>query len=252
MNKTYFLSDCHLSQDRPKVTELFKQCIRDIHGADALYILGDLFDVWVGDDHITQTSIEVQNALQALHNSGTQIFFIKGNRDFLLGKSFAKEAKWQVLSDYFVASHYGFKALLCHGDTLCTDDVAYLKFRKVIRNPLVLFVYRHLPLFYRKHIAKKLRQKSMQYQKTVDKSIIDVTQDAVETALNQYGVNTLIHGHTHRPKHHQFKDTSRYVLGDWHETSAKIIELSTDGFKLVDYANSALVPSFAEPSKDCA
>ncbi len=232
---TYFISDCHLSADRAETLQLFEQFIRSIHGADALFILGDLFDVWVGDDHETQASFLVQNALSELRKQGTQIFFLAGNRDFLVGKKFSKAVGWQVLPDYQTITHYNHTLLVCHGDTLCTDDVAYQKFRRFVRNPLILFFYRNLPLRYRTKIADKLRAQSKTYQSQVNPSITDVNENAVESSLKDFQVPTIIHGHTHRAKHHTMPFGERFVLGDWHPTSAVLLQLTAKGPCLIDY-----------------
>lgn len=231
---TYFISDCHLSDESPELLKLFETLIAKIHGAKALYILGDLFDVWVGDDISTPASLRVTAALKQLKSSGTQLYFMAGNRDFLLGKRFAKHVGWQSLPDYHTFEHNHLRLCLTHGDLLCTDDVAYQKYRKWVRNPIVLWLYRHFPKVLRLHLAAKIRTKSKAYQASVDAQIIDANLNAVEQCMSQHQASYLIHGHTHRSMTHQTKMGKRIVLGDWNSKHAMIAMLNDDSVTLMD------------------
>lgn len=239
MSKTYFISDCHLSADSPKTLSLFARVIQSMHGAKALYILGDLFDVWVGDDVTSPTSIQVAKLLQDLKQSGTQLYFMAGNRDFLLGKKFAVLAGWQVLADYHVLQDSERRILLTHGDLLCTDDKAYQRYRKLARNPITLWLYRHLPKKLRLRIAAKLRKKSKAYQASVNPTIIDANQDAIKQVMHQHQVNMLVHGHTHRPQIENLTLGQRVVLGDWHADNAVIAMLEKGKLTLINAADKA-------------
>ncbi len=218
---TYFISDLHLDESRPQITEIFFNFLRTtIPNADALYILGDLFEVWIGDDEKTPLQLSVAKALSDLAEYHVPVYFIHGNRDFLIGKKFAKLAKIKLLKDPTCINLYGQPTLLMHGDTLCTKDVAYLKFRKKVRNPILQKLFLLTSLKRRKKIAQKYRQGSEHHKTTKDLSIMDVTQDAVCQTMQHFKVQRLIHGHTHRPDLHTFQlnqhKAERIVLASWH------------------------------------
>lgn len=234
-NTVIFISDIHLSEQNPALYELFIQFIQGpARTAKQLYILGDLFDVWVGKDIQSAFQEKILNALNTLSSHGVEIFFMHGNRDFLIPQSLFKNTV-KIIPDPCVINLHGTPTLLTHGDLLCTQDVAYQRFRKIARNPLVCFIFRHLPKRKRENISQKLRKKSKEYQKTQQENILDVTQSAVENMMKKYQVKQLIHGHVHRPNIHEGK---RFVLGDWHTNGSALIstpsEISLVSFNPID------------------
>jgi UDP-2,3-diacylglucosamine hydrolase len=215
---TLLISDLHLSPERPAVTQAFLDFLKNQAAeADALYILGDLFEVWVGDDDPAPLSQEVIAALKTLTYSGTALYVMQGNRDFMIGKRFARETGCTLLPDHYVAQLEGHKILLLHGDTLCIDDEQYQRFRRKTRRPFFLWCLNRLPLSTRQKIADNGRAKSRAVNANKSENIMDVNKPEVERLMEQYQVNTMIHGHTHRPNRHQHKNGERLVLGDWHQ-----------------------------------
>jgi len=218
---TLFISDLHLCAERPEVNAAFFHFLQtNAAEADVLYILGDLFEAWIGDDDPAPLSQQVIRALHALTDGGTALYFLHGNRDFAVGKRFARETGATLLKDHAVISLGNEQILVLHGDTLCTDDVDYQRFRRVIRNPLLLTLIRYLPLRTRQNIGIKGRAKSMAANSNKSASIMDVTPATVSTLMGKYGVKTMIHGHTHRPCSHELvlddgTAARRIVLGDW-------------------------------------
>lgn len=219
-----FISDLHLCSTRPAITRQFVDFLQSIAGkTDALYILGDLFEYWAGDDDLDDPRhSEVIAALGALQPTGTQVFFMHGNRDFLLGEDFARRTGITLLPDPTLLTLYGKRVLLMHGDTLCTDDVAYQSFRLQVREPGWQTGFLAQPLTARKAQIEALRQRSEQEKSQKSESIMDVNANAVHALLKQYGYpELLIHGHTHRPNRHFLEidghACERWVLGDWYE-----------------------------------
>ena len=211
------ISDLHLSPERPAVTRAFFAFLHhEARKADALYILGDLFESWIGDDDPAPLAREVIGELKQLSDSGTQLYFMHGNRDFMIARQFARETGCTIMPEHHLTKLAGQPMLLLHGDTLCTDDVEYQKFRRISRNKIVQFVLRHLPLKKRQKIAANLRRKSMQANANKADNIMDVTPSEVERMMKAYGVKRMIHGHTHRPDRHALPFGERLVLGDWH------------------------------------
>ncbi|MFQ3249467.1 MAG: UDP-2,3-diacylglucosamine hydrolase [Glaciecola sp.] len=235
MSVTYFISDLHLSADRQDISEcLFRFLENEAVHADALYILGDLFEVWIGDDDISPFSESVASALKTLSLS-VPIYFIHGNRDFAIRQAFADRAGMTILPEQHVIDLYGRRALLMHGDELCTRDIEYQKFRKKSRSwwwPRLMLM---LPLKTRQKIAKNGRETSKNNQKQLTADIMDVTQSEVELAMQRHDVDLLIHGHTHRPAVHEFTDCNRkmtrIVLGDWYDQGSILIA-SKEGLAL--------------------
>lgn len=214
---TLLISDLHLSPERPAVTQAFLGFLKDqAPQANALYILGDLFEAWVGDDDPAPLSREVIAALKVLTDNGTELYLMQGNRDFLIDKRFARETGCTLLPDHYVAQLEGHNLLLLHGDTLCTGDEQYQRFRRKARHPVFRWCLNHLPLRTRQNIAKNWRAKSMNANSNKPDNIMDVTASEVERQMEKYQVSTMIHGHTHRPNRHQHKQGERLVLGDWH------------------------------------
>ncbi|MGB4948123.1 MAG: UDP-2,3-diacylglucosamine diphosphatase [Candidatus Competibacter denitrificans] len=234
---TLFVSDLHLDASCPAITGLFLAFLEDqARQADACYILGDLFEAWIGDDDDAELGRTVALALRGLTDSGVPVFFLHGNRDFLLGERFAATAGFRLLAQTEIIDLYGEPVLLLHGDTLCTDDTAYQAFRAQVRNPLWQAQLLALPLAQRRVLAGQLRETSRQStrQKTAD--IMDVNPVAVTQALRDHGVQRMIHGHTHRPAIHDVllegQPTRRAVLGDWSANLGSVLRCDASGWRL--------------------
>ena len=229
------ISDLHLHEERPDITGAFLAFLQQhAKHAQALYILGDFFEVWIGDDAISPFQRSIAQALSAVAASGTQIYLMHGNRDFLIGNDFCKLADCQLLADPSLIKLAGESVLLMHGDSLCTSDKSYIRLRRVLRNPLILLILRNLPLRTRQRLAGDLRQKSKASTRMKASDITDVNPEEVARVMAQYKVRTLIHGHTHRPAVHDLgNEKQRIVLGDWDtqgwyiEASAKQLTLQT-------------------------
>jgi len=229
---TLFISDLHLDDARPQATESFLAFLRDeAAGAEALYILGDLFEYWLGDDAPTPVGQAVAPALRALPDRGVPVYFTHGNRDFLLGQAYAEAAGLQLLDEEQVVDLYGARTLLLHGDTLCTDDVRYQEVRTMLRDPAWQADFLAKPPAERVAAARKARELSAEYKDGVSMEIMDVNQKAVEDAMDRHGVRHMIHGHTHRPAIHEAGDRQRVVLGDWYEQGS-VLTVSADGISL--------------------
>ncbi len=234
------VSDLHLEPQRPDLVRAFLHFLQNrARGVEALYILGDLFEAWIGDDAMSPFEQEIATALRQLADSGTAIYLMHGNRDFLIGKAFCRQAGCQLLPDRHIADFQGRRVLLMHGDTLCTRDEGYQKLRRILRNPLTLFVLRHLPLASRQKLARKLRNESRQQTRAKAMDITDVTEAEVEREMRAARVTTLIHGHTHRPARHELlldgQPAERIVLGDW-DRRGWVLEASEAGLTQVDFA----------------
>ena len=222
IHKTIFLSDLHLQASSLVIGKILLGLLNTLdETTDAVYILGDLFETWIGDD---DDNVFHQTIIQAFKNvtkKGIPIYLLHGNRDFLIGKKFLSESGCQLLSDETKILLYHTPVLIMHGDTLCTQDHAYIKARKKLRNQLVQKIFLFLPLSIRQKIAAALREKSKQHTAQTSSHIMDVTQAEVERVMKKNGVYYLIHGHTHRPDIHHFSiDHSpalRIVLDAWHE-----------------------------------
>ncbi|EKD54087.1 MAG: UDP-2,3-diacylglucosamine hydrolase [uncultured bacterium] len=223
-----FISDLHLEEARPGIAKLFLQFLAEHASTEnSLYILGDFFESWIGDDDHTSFNQLIINALKNAASQGLTLYFMHGNRDFLIGKKFLKQTKCQLLPDKYVVNLAGTLTLLLHGDTLCTEDLSYLKFRKKSRNWLLQKIFLLQSLKKRKLVAERYRRASKQYTSTATDKIMDVTQKEVERLMLKYEVQHMIHGHTHRPFVHQFKlngiDATRTVLAPWHERGSALI-----------------------------
>ncbi|WP_408950694.1 UDP-2,3-diacylglucosamine diphosphatase [Lysobacter sp. Hz 25] len=238
---TLFISDLHLDAERPQITELFGRFVREeARGADALYILGDLFEAWVGDDDPSETGAFVAHELKALADSGVPVYFIRGNRDFLLGQDYARRAGMTVLPDPAVVSLYGHPTLIGHGDLLCTDDVAYQQFRAQTRHPAWQAQFLSQPLAARLAFAQQARAASKAHQAGLRddgrmETITDVSPATVAETFACYGIDRMIHGHTHRPAVHELdvagRACRRIVLGDWYEQGS-VLRVDRDGARL--------------------
>lgn len=236
LKSTYFISDLHLHPTHPRLFTLFYAFIdRIMHEADALYILGDFFEFWIGDDIINTPAGEPYKAtldkLRQLADSGVKIYFMQGNRDFLVKEKFAEHIHAELLPDQKIIDLYGTPVLIMHGDTLCTDDVAYQRMRYIFRIKLIQKLYLMQSLERRQRIADKTRRITKGKTNIKSTMILDVNQDQVEKVLKTGGVGLLIHGHTHRPAIHQFNinglPVERVVLSDW-RTKASFLRIAPD------------------------
>jgi UDP-2,3-diacylglucosamine hydrolase len=222
-----FISDLHLCEERPEITELFLEFLKLRAGeAQALYILGDLFEVWIGDDSVSSENRRVITALNRFSGQGTRVMFMHGNRDFLIGEDFAQMSGCSLITDPTIIDLYGEPTLLMHGDTLCTDDLEYQQFRSRVRDPQVQREFLSQPAAKRSAIVDHYRQESRERSRHKAAEIMDVNQDAVIRTMKQYQVRRLIHGHTHRPAIHSLKidgqDAERIVLGDWYHQGSML------------------------------
>ncbi|WP_151777645.1 UDP-2,3-diacylglucosamine diphosphatase [Acinetobacter brisouii] len=226
-----FISDLHLSPNHPRLVRGFLALLDDYQQKQTqLYILGDWFNAWIGDDNRSAWLDEIVAALQKFTSQGNQVYFQVGNRDFALSQKFLNLFSGRLLPDMTTLNIHGRIYRLEHGDALCTDDVAYQRFKKIIRNPVLVFILRRTPLSFRKKLAEGFRQKSHESKQEKHDEIMDVNQHAVNAALKD--VDVLIHGHTHRPMiHHEINDKQRIVLGDWREKTgeAMILEIIENG-----------------------
>ena len=203
MKPTYFISDLHLAADLPRVTRGFSQLLQQLHGkATALYVLGDLFEVWVGDDNLSDYNLQIINNFKELSNSGVALYFVHGNRDFMLGEAFASACGGQLLAERTVIKVAQQSLLVEHGDALCTLDEKFMAFRAQSRHPLWQQGMLAKPLAERVQIAELWRLQSKMQNSNKAENIMDVTPQAVLETLQQYQVSTLLHGHTHRPMIH--------------------------------------------------
>jgi len=241
---TLFISDLHLDGTRPDITAQFLEFLqREGRRAEALYILGDLFEAWIGDDDPDPGKRRVIQGLRAVSDAGVKTFLIHGNRDFLIGTRFCRETGMKLLDDGTVIDVYGRRVLLMHGDLLCIDDHAYQRLRRIVRNPLVQFTLRRLSLRQRQRLAERMREGSKEHIASMDVAapeIMDVNQDEVRRTFERYGVDCIIHGHTHRPAVHEMqidgKPAVRIVLGDWYEQGS-VLRWNERGFELAELAN---------------
>ena len=233
---TLFIADLHLDPQRPDISRRFVHCLRhQAREAQALYILGDLFEVWVGDDAPLPEYRQCMQALRELTASGVPVSFLPGNRDFLIGRRFAGECGLRLLPDPCVIDIEGRPTALLHGDTLCSDDVGYQCFRHWIRKPWLQNMLLALPAALRWRLARGLRRQSQQGLRDKPAAIMDVNMQTVEQVFAQLGVTRMIHGHTHRPgiHHHRFngREHERIVLGDWFK-QASVLRIDQHGPQL--------------------
>src|SRR5690554_3195362 len=236
--KTLFISDLHLSPDQPELIRLATAFVAQQANVDAFYLLGDIFNTWLGDDLIPDEFQLFIQALQQQQQQGTQMYLMVGNRDFMLGEKFAQMISARLLPDPIVMDIYGHAVLLMHGDSLCTDDVGYQRYRRVVRNRWLQKLFLAMPLAVRQHISDKIKAKSKQKKQFKQAQIMDVNPSAVRQVMKQHNVQILLHGHTHRPAiHHldnlQGQASYRLVLGDWHNQPS-YIEMTAENIRLID------------------
>jgi UDP-2,3-diacylglucosamine hydrolase len=231
-----FVSDLHLDEARPAITDLFLRFLHDEgRKAQAVYVLGDLFEAWVGDDDDGELATRVAAGLRAAADAGARLSFIRGNRDFLVGQDYAARCGMALLPDPCVVGLHGEPTLLLHGDLLCSDDLKYLEFRRQVREPAWQAQFLAQPLAARQAFAKRARAESSARQQGMPLDIGDATQAAVDEMFARFGVRRMIHGHTHRPAVHDGSQGQRIVLGDWYEQGS-VLRLDDAG----RYALSAL------------
>ncbi len=221
-DRTLFISDIHLDEKHPHISEQFLGMLTGrARAASEVYILGDLFETWIGDDDDDPHFGMIQDALRSLSDSGVPVYFMHGNRDFIIGAQFAERTGCTILPDPCIREFYRTPVLLSHGDQYCTDDVEYQAFRVQARNPQWQQQMLSLPLTQRRQIARGMKQQSDEATKGKATEIMDVNQAAIADALMENHVSWMLHGHTHRPAVHRFlvddKPATRIVLGDWYQ-----------------------------------
>lgn len=227
IRKTLFISDLHLDENHPEIASIFLQFLQNTAPlSDALYILGDLFEAWIGDDDLSPFHQSIIHALHDATSKGLPIYFIHGNRDFLISDAFLQATGCQLLAEETVIDLYGTRVLLMHGDTLCTHDRNYLRVRKKLRHPFIQKLFLLLPLFLRRKIANRMRAKSQGYTQSAPHWIMDVADDEVQRVLGKHRLELIIHGHTHRPAFH----AARIVLAAWH-TQGNMLAWDNEGNK---------------------
>ncbi len=237
---TLFISDLHLDPRRPEVAMAFARYLQtQAVGVDALYILGDLFEAWIGDDFENEFTLQVKAAIKAVSDSGVATYFMHGNRDFLVGELFCEQAGCQLLDDPTLIELGGRKALLMHGDTLCTRDVGYQQLRQMVRNPAWQAAALAKPIPERLAMAQSLRDASQEETSEKANEIMDVTPEEVERVMAEQQVDLLIHGHTHRPAVHSLevngKPATRIVLGDWYKKGWQLAFANDGSYQLTDF-----------------
>nr|VFK22189.1 MAG: UDP-2,3-diacylglucosamine hydrolase [Candidatus Kentron sp. MB]VFK32596.1 MAG: UDP-2,3-diacylglucosamine hydrolase [Candidatus Kentron sp. MB]VFK75989.1 MAG: UDP-2,3-diacylglucosamine hydrolase [Candidatus Kentron sp. MB] len=235
---TFFLSDVHLSQDRQEIIPFFLSFLDHIDRTDTLYILGDLFDLWLGDDDMAPPHPSVIDALRRTTERGVSIGILHGNHDFLLGKRFEKRTGCRLLPDPSVILLYGQRVLITHGDTLCTNDMDYQRYRSQVRNPLYQRLFLLLPIRQRRMKAASIRARSREAVQNKPARIMDVSEEAVERMIRARKVRYLIHGHIHRSGVHELSlrngNATRIVLGDWYKRKHNaVLVWERDGFQLI-------------------
>ena len=243
---TLFISDLHLDGSHPQITDQFIAFIeREAKHAEALYILGDLFEAWIGDDDPDPDKQRSLRALRSLTSSGVKTYLIHGNRDFLIGKRFCAETGVQLLKDGTIVHVYGKRVLLMHGDSLCIDDPSYQRLRRIVRNPIVQFIMRSMSLKQRQDLAARMRAGSKAHIESMDRTapqIMDVNQGEVLATFMRFNVDCMIHGHTHRPAIHAIQHNgqtfTRIVLGDWYEQGS-VLRWDEKGYELSALARAA-------------
>ncbi|MGR8951304.1 MAG: UDP-2,3-diacylglucosamine diphosphatase [Gammaproteobacteria bacterium] len=232
-----FISDLHLSLDKPEITRRFLDFLENrAAGAETLYILGDLFDAWIGDDDPTPPNGKIKQQLKKLTDSGTRVYLQLGNRDFLLGERFCRETGVRLLGDYAVIDLYGAPTLLTHGDLLCTDDLPYQAFRAKSHTPAWIQSVLSKPLLLRLLAARWYRMRSYWHKRKKSHDIMDVNRQTVIRVMKEHGCLRLIHGHTHRPKVHELQidgqSAQRFVLAAWSKEAGQVLSWTPQGYRI--------------------
>ena len=240
-----FISDLHLHQTRPEVTGLFQDFIDELLTITTpnpeLYILGDLFEFWIGDDYEDPLYSEITNQLKNLVKSGIKTYLMHGNRDFLIGENFLSKTGIELLKEPTIFSYKDKNIMLSHGDQFCIDDIEYQAYRKIVRNREWQRSFLSFPIDKRLNILNEARDASIQSQEMKPNAIMDVNENEVAAVIQKNNIDILIHGHTHRPRSHtidiETKKSVRLVLGDWSASSAKIIKWVNAEPQLIDLIN---------------
>ena len=239
---TYFISDLHLEKIKSPITNIFTKFLDELNKNDSLYILGDLFESWIGDDDVSELSQYIADRLGSLSERNISVAIMHGNRDFLIGEDFCKASSIELINDPLIIEINTKKVMLTHGDELCTDDKEYQAFRSVVRNPLWQKDFLNFPISKREKIAGEAKDASKDSKENKAMEIMDVNTDAVFKAFNDREIEIMIHGHTHRPNIHKIsnegKNLTRYVLGDWSKNSAIILKWNEAEVELMDLAQS--------------
>ena len=239
---TYFISDLHLERIESPITNIFTAFLDDLNQNDSLYILGDLFESWIGDDNVSELSQYISDRLLMLSERNISVAIMHGNRDFLIGEDFCKASSIKLINDPRIIEIDTKKVMLTHGDELCTDDKEYQAFRSVVRNPLWQKDFLNFPISKREKIAGEAKDASKDSKENKAMEIMDVNTDAVLKAFSDQNIEIMIHGHTHRPNIHKVsnegKNLTRYVLGDWSKNSAIILKWNEAEVELMDLAQS--------------
>src|SRR5690554_1466123 len=240
MSYSLFISDLHLDPSRPEHLQALATLLDEHAGhADVLYVLGDLFEAWIGDDDDSEFNVSAEQVFKRFSSAGSKLYFMHGNRDFMLGKEFAQRCGGELLAEYSVVDLYGRPTLLLHGDSLCIEDEKYQQFRTMVRNEAWQQDMLAMTLQERRMIAQFMRMQSQQGNSNKADNIMDVTPAEVIRALDQAGVRDMIHGHTHRPAVHDVVSASgagkRYVLGDWGDYGW-LIRADASGNELICFA----------------
>lgn len=233
---THFIADLHLCAGRPELTAVFHRYLAGTaRDADALYILGDLFEYWIGDDGSLPDHRASVDALAATGAAGVNVFFTRGNRDFAVGPAFARAAGLRIVDDPFLIDLHGVPTLLAHGDLFCTGDTAHQRFRAKYTNPAWRRRMLSLPRFVRRRLARHARAKSQANTQRVSSAIMDVDAQTVREVMDNYGAEHLIHGHTHRPQRHSVNLShgagERFVLPDWRNDQGGVLIRDSAGFR---------------------
>ncbi len=236
---TLFIADLHLQSEEPAITAGFLRFLQgEARQADALYILGDLFEAWIGDDDPNPLHQQIAAAIKAVVDAGVPCYFIHGNRDFLVGQRFARQSGMLLLAEEERLDLYGREVLIMHGDTLCTDDPGYLAFRAKVHTPWIQRLFLALPLLIRRRIAARMRADSKAANSSKSMDIMDVNPQAVVDVMERHHVQWLIHGHTHRPAVHELQANGqpawRVVLGAWH-SEGSMVKVTPDDVELIHF-----------------
>ncbi|HBT4831897.1 UDP-2,3-diacylglucosamine hydrolase [Klebsiella variicola] len=236
---TLFIADLHLQTEEPAITAGFLRFLQgEARQADALYILGDLFEAWIGDDDPNPLHQQIASAIKAVVDAGVPCYFIHGNRDFLVGQRFARQSGMLLLAEEERLDLYGREVLIMHGDTLCTDDPGYLAFRAKVHTPWIQRLFLALPLLIRRRIAARMRADSKAANSSKSMDTMDVNPQAVVDVMERHHVQWLIHGHTHRPAVHELQANGqpawRVVLGAWH-SEGSMVKVTPDDVELIHF-----------------
>jgi len=240
MKPVLFISDLHLDASRPAISRLFLDFLAgEARQAAALYILGDLFEAWIGDDDPDPHHAECRNAMHALRDSGVAGYIMHGNRDFLIGETFCRDSGFALLPDPVVIDLLGQPTVLTHGDSMCIDDVDYQAFRRQVRDPQWQAQFLSQPLAARQAFARQARAESQSAQRGKSMEIMDVSAGEVANAFREHNVRLMIHGHTHRPGIHLYsvdgRTCQRIVLGDWYQQGS-VLRVTADGLSLQSFS----------------